>query len=109
MNIDLNENNDATYVLLKVFLQALSKFGKSSGKTVKSIEYIFPDELTVVDGDDVTWKLNFNAEVKIPDNLKDLPNGRVPSEIAKEFCSNCDSGIKNRAKLCSVCEYLKKI
>lgn len=109
MNIDLSTGTDLNFVLINIFKEALAKFGKSD-KLVKSIEYNVIDGLTVVDEKDVVWKLEVNANVKIPESLKDLPNRTVSDEDAKCFCVECNRGINPpHSGLCSVCEYLNKI
>lgn len=106
--IDLNDGSFHSFVFIHLFQEALSKFGKSH-KCVKSMDYNVQDGLVVIDGDDVVWKVEVNAKVKFPDNLKDEPNGRTVDNNAKMFCVECNWSIKNDSSICSVCEYLKKI
>jgi hypothetical protein len=106
-NIDLNEQGMCSHVLIQLFLDATRKFGRL--KEIKSMDYNCVGGLTVVDADDVVWSLEVNAKVRFPTSLDNLPNSRVQDSDAKMFCPECNAGMAQEAKMCSYCEYLKRI
>lgn len=111
LNLDLDGSNNS-YVLMRLFLDAMNKIGKH--KTIKSMGYTIVDGLVITDENDVEWTLEVNAKVKIPEELDYKSNSRTSDSNAKYFCEKCNCGIKDKRNndpeiLCSVCEYLEKI
>ena len=111
LHLNLDSSNNS-YVLVRLFLDAMNKIGKH--KTIKSVNYTIVDGLVVTDENDVEWTLEVNAKVKIPEELNNKLNSRTSDSNAKYFCRKCNCGVKDKLNedsefLCSVCEYLEKI
>jgi|694.fasta_scaffold16738_7 hypothetical protein len=109
LNAELNSSNDS-YILMRLFLDAMNKIGKQ--KKVKSMGYTCDNGLVVIDENDIAWSLKVNAEVKFPEELCNKPNAKTSDSNATYFCVDCNSGIKNSNSnselICSVCEYLNR-
>jgi hypothetical protein len=106
-NINLGPGSDfPSFVLIHLFKDAMAKLGRAKKAVVSDMNYNVVDGLTVVDGNGVTWNVQVNAKVCIPQELID---DRVEDNKAKSFCVECTTGMAEEKRLCSVCEYLEKI
>jgi len=104
-NINL-DSSFASYVLIHLFKDAMAKFGKSKNTAIVSMNYDVVNGLTIVNKNGTEWKLEVNAKIIIPQNLKE---DRIEDSKAKCFCVECLAGVAEEKTLCSVCEYLSKI
>lgn len=107
MNIPSDEKE--SYVLIRIFQDAMKKIGKK--KLCKSIYYNIDEGLVVTDENDVSWTLQINAEIKIPEELLNKQNART-SDTTCIFCCECNAAIKGYSEdikpICSICEYIDK-
>jgi len=95
-----------SYVLIHLFKDAMSKIGRRKKFAVESMDYDAINGLTVVDTCGVVWKLEVGASVVFPESLN---NSIVDSEKARCFCPECNLGMSEEKKICSICEYLSQI
>lgn len=81
-------------------------------KLVKSMSYDIDDGLLITDENDVSWTLQINAEIKIPEELSNKQNART-RDTTCIFCCKCDAAIKGYSEdiklICSICEYINKL
>jgi hypothetical protein len=107
MNISLDEKE--SYVLTRIFQDAMKKIGKK--KLLKSMSYDIDNGLVITDENDVSWTLQINAEIKVPEELRNKQNART-SDTTCIFCCECDAAIKGYSEdikpICSTCEYIDK-
>ena len=104
-NINLG-SDFPSFVLIHLFKDAMAKLGRARKASIVSMDYNVVDGFTVVNADGVKWKVEVNAKVCIPQELKD---DIVEDNKAKCFCVECTRGMSEEKRLCSVCEYLEKI
>ena len=95
-----------SFVLIHLFKDAMAKLGRSRKATIAGMDYDAVEGFTVTNQDGVKWKVEVNAKVVIPQELKDQ---RIPDEKTTRFCVECTAGVPEDRSTCAVCEYLGRI